>query len=130
MEKENGLPIITIYVKPRNQRYCNYQINDNQIHTKTYEELSIYLCSLLPEQSTEINRLIGFKKHFIIFLQEKKIQELKFDFYAEMKDLSIKMKHENIQIIQNKERQKLNQDDYIKGISRKDISKRILKRMF
>jgi hypothetical protein len=126
---EEKLPIYTIQIKPRNQIYCNYIVNNSLSHSKKYDELSVYLASLLPDKKKEIFDLIDLKKHFIIFLQEKKIVELKINFHEEIKKLTDEHKHDNINKIKIDEKMNNKQslDFQIKDISKINLYKNFKK---
>ena len=126
---EEKLPIYTIQIKPRNQVYCEYIVNNSLSHSKKYEDLSVYLTSLLPEKKQEIFDLIDLKKHFIIFLQEKKIVELKINFHEEIEKLTDEHKHESINRIRINEQLDKNRslDNQLKEISNINLYKHFRK---
>lgn len=122
---ESKIPVYLIHVKPRSFRYCEYIINENLSHTKTYEKLEEYLVSLLPELYKEIAELIGFKRHFLVFPEERRVQELKFDFDAEMEELKNSMHHEHISLILKKEMKKQTMDSNIHSLAKLQPWKKI-----
>jgi len=63
--------IETIFVKPRNKYYCEYVINDADIHTKTYDDLKDYLYEIIPERFIQINYALMHFQSFIIFVPNK-----------------------------------------------------------
>ena len=125
--EEKGIPIITIFINPKHRKYCEYQINDNQVHLKDYPDLFLYLVDLIPEKANEIEKLLGLKRAFIIFLQEKRIQELKFDFYAQMEKEKQKMLHQNINDIMKNESKPKNFEDALKPFLKQDVLKNMWK---
>jgi hypothetical protein len=125
--ENKGLPIYTIFVNPKHQRYAEYTVNDNQTHLKDYPDLFLYLIDLLPEKTNEIEKLLGLKRPFIIFLQEKRIQELKFNFYAQMDDAKQKLLHQNINDIMINESKPKTFEDKLKPYLKQDILKNMWK---
>ena len=124
--QEEKLPIFIIHVQPKNFTYCSYTINNTHIHTKKYAELGIYLTSIMPGKMQEILKLLGEKKHFLMFIEENRIEELAFDLQKEREELAGRNLHENLNTILIKEKEKKNpntMDGRIKDISRIDITK-------
>jgi len=124
--ENNQIPISFVHVMPKNFKYCHYSINGLHFHTKNYAELGIYLTSIMPVKMQEILKLLGEKKHFLMFIEENRIEGLAFDLQKEREELAGRNLHENLNTILIKEKEKKNpntMDGRIKDISRIDITK-------
>ncbi len=109
-----------VFIYPRNKRYCTYYINDNnEAHSKTYEDLQKFLINLSPDQTVEIREAISRFQTFLLDISNKKIKILKLNYQAEITFLKKKLLHESLSIIEKKKRRKYNAkniiDKYIKN---------------
>lgn len=127
---EDYSSIDIIFIAPKSRRYCEYTINNGSIHSKTYEELSEYLCKLFPDLSDDIYKFISLKKYFFVFPQENTIQELKFDYEKEKNEIKKKLLYNSISEVKKEKdgtnRKSLNErsDLFFKKVSDIDVKEK------
>lgn len=113
--------IVSIFVKPRNQFYCEYTINSgDSIHTKTYEQIKEYLFGIIPERFAQVNYALSKFQSFIIIIPDKEFIFLQLndmtEYYEEMEEIVLNPTVKEAMIF-IKDKNKLSIDDKIKKIS-------------
>lgn len=92
METTQDKAIVSIAVIPRSVLYCQYIINDGEIHIMKTAALTEWLKSIVPSKHRLIEELMHRFAYILILPEGEEIHELEMDTESERQALKEKMR--------------------------------------